>query len=88
MTERLLTAAEVADKFRVRPPTILAWRKAGILPEAARRPVRRGAWLFRESDVEALLAARSSVAPPDGPSVSDVEAIIAAEQRLASRRGA
>jgi excisionase family DNA binding protein len=52
LTERLLTARELADNFGVSIETILRWTRRGELP-AIKLP--GGAIRFRESDLEAWL---------------------------------
>lgn len=52
----LLTAAEVAETFRVSPQTVSRWADKGIIPV-----IRLGATLrFRREDIEALLAPASA----------------------------
>lgn len=51
-TPELLTAGEVAERFRVHPATITRWAKQGELQE-----IRIGRTIrFRSADVEALIA--------------------------------
>lgn len=51
--DRLLTPAEVADKFRVDPKTVTRWAAAGKVG-SIRTP--GGHRRFRESEIRALLA--------------------------------
>lgn len=51
--ETLLTSAEVADTFRVKPKTVRAWRAAGLI-NSIRTPGRH--LRYRESEIRALLA--------------------------------
>jgi excisionase family DNA binding protein len=67
MTDRLLTAREVAERLGVSPATVLRWVRRGELP-AIRLP--SGAIRFRESELEAWLEQRAtlrrgSVSHPD-----------------------
>lgn len=68
MTDRLLTAREVADWFGCSPETILRWSRAGKLPAI---PLPSGAIRFRESEIEAQLESwatteRGSASHPAG----------------------
>ena len=58
--ERLLTAAEAADRLRVDVRTVARWANAGILPTAYKVPGLRGARLFHPDDVDALAAQRGA----------------------------
>jgi excisionase family DNA binding protein len=55
MTERLLTARELAEWIGVSTETVLRWTRARKLP-AVRLP--GGALRYRESDIEAWVAQR------------------------------
>ncbi len=57
MSARLLTAREVAELLGVSTETILRWTRRGDLP-ALRLP--SGAWRYRESELDAWLATRST----------------------------
>jgi excisionase family DNA binding protein len=57
LTERLLTAREVAELLGVSAETILRWTRDGKLP-AIRLP--SGAWRFREDDLEAWMLERAT----------------------------
>lgn len=57
-TGRMLTSAEAAELCRVTPGTIREWRISGHLPGAVRL---RGRWLWRESDVLALIAGPAAI---------------------------
>lgn len=50
---RLLTSAQVAERFGVEPRTVLNWCKAGLFPNALQGPrTGRGAiWLIPEGDL-------------------------------------
>ncbi len=58
MTDRLLTARELADHLGVSAETVLRWTRKGELP-AIRLP--GGAIRFREADLEAWFSARATV---------------------------
>jgi excisionase family DNA binding protein len=55
---RLLTSAEVAERFRVSQKSVSAWIRDGKL--AAIRNPGGGAYRVRESDVEAILRGESA----------------------------
>lgn len=57
MTDRLLTARQVAELLGVHVETILAWVRRGDLP-GFRMP--GGALRFRETDLDAWLQARAT----------------------------
>lgn len=61
MTERLLTARQVADMLGVAPATVLRWTRQGALP-AVRLP--SGQIRYRAAELEEWLACRS--VPADG----------------------
>jgi len=54
--QKLVTAAELARNYGVRPETVLAWQRRGIIPcrRAGQRPV-----LFDPAEVDAALRARA-----------------------------
>jgi predicted site-specific integrase-resolvase len=52
MTGRLLTAREVADRWRHSPETILRWRRQGKLPTWCWTRLPSGAIRFREDGIE------------------------------------
>ena len=56
-----LTLAEIAAELRVNPSTVRLWVSQGRL--SASRAGRRK-WLVRRSELERMLAAEGSVAPP------------------------
>lgn len=66
MTGKLLTAREIAEHLGLSSETVLAWVRAGKLP-AFRLP--SGQLRFREAEVEAWLAARSTVVQESGLSL-------------------
>ena len=66
--ERLLTPAEVAQLFRVNPKTVTRWATTGHLG-SIRTP--GGHRRFRETEVSALFAALSEVAPNRGGNQTD-----------------
>lgn len=78
------TTREVADHFRVQPPTVLRWMREGKLRPADQRPVRRGAYLFDEAEVLALGEQRADV----DHDTAEIAAIIDSELRLRRARGA
>lgn len=51
--DELLTTHEAAKRLRVAPRTVAKWVREGRLP--AFRPGRRGRFLLRASDVDAML---------------------------------
>lgn len=51
----LLTTADVADIVGKSIPTVNRWASEGRLPFAHKLPGQRGAYLFRRTDVEALV---------------------------------
>ncbi len=57
MTGRLLTAREVADIICVSTETVLRWTRRGELPAIR---LTSGALRYREAELEAWLAARST----------------------------
>jgi excisionase family DNA binding protein len=57
MTDRLLTARQVADRLCVSPETVLRWTRRGELP-AIRLP--GGAIRFRADEVEGWLQERAT----------------------------
>lgn len=69
MTDRLLTARELADVLGLSVETILRWVRQGKLP-AIRLP--GGAIRFREVEVEAWLAERAT--PSRGVSTTPADA--------------
>lgn len=71
--ERVWTTAEVAEHYRVRPARVLGWVREGRLPVARRRPGKRGALLFLESDVMALDGQGRDVDPVDVAAIIDAE---------------
>lgn len=86
------TTREVADHFRVQPPTILRWVEEGKLRPASRRAIRKGKahiCLFDEAEVMAVDEQRAHE-PADPIVAGDVAAIIDAELRIVrgERRGA
>ena len=54
-----LTLAEAADELRVNPSTVRLWVSQGRLPASR---VGRRKWLVRRSELEGMLASKSSVA--------------------------
>jgi excisionase family DNA binding protein len=67
VSERLLATREVSDRLGVSTETVLRWVRRGELP-AIRLP--GGALRFRETDLEAWLAARTSGAADRGVSAT------------------
>lgn len=84
-----LTTSEVAQRFRVQPATVLRWVDEKRIKPVTRRPVRRGALLFRLSDIEALEQAHApgTETRTGNPTVADIAAIIASEVRKPRRVG-
>ena len=66
MSERLLTAAELAETLALSPSTVLDWFEAGRLPGFKIGRVVR----FRESEVLAWLEAQRVGPVPNGQLVS------------------
>ncbi len=64
MTQRLLTARELADRFGVHAETVLRWHRRGQLPGVH---LPGGAVRFQEEAVERWLASRASGVDSDGP---------------------
>jgi len=56
LSHELMPTVEVAAFHQVSVATVNRWAKGGRLPVAVKVPGKRGANLFRRSDVEALLA--------------------------------
>jgi excisionase family DNA binding protein len=66
VTDRLLTAREVAERLGFSPETVLRWTRAGDLPA-----LRLGRSLrYRPADVDAWLELRST-ADPGGSDVAE-----------------
>ena len=55
MTERLLTARELAELLGLSPGTVLDWHEAGRIPSFKLGPGVGGPVRFRASEVEAWL---------------------------------
>lgn len=66
---KFYTAAELAEHFRVRRSTILAWRRRGLIPyiRATRRPI-----LFELDAVVDALRRRRAAEQAATPEVRDV----------------
>lgn len=60
--DQLIPTAQVAEIHDVDVATVNRWAKAGRLTPAAKAPGRKGANLFRRSDVDALLTERTAAA--------------------------
>jgi predicted DNA-binding transcriptional regulator AlpA len=60
VTERLLTARELSERFSVSVESILRWHRAGRLPGGFRLASRVLRW--RESELDAWLEARREFA--------------------------
>lgn len=53
MSETYLKASEVAKRYNVRPVTVKAWIKAGLLPNARfEENIVGSLWLIPESDLK------------------------------------
>jgi hypothetical protein len=63
VSERLLTAREVADRYRVHPETVLRWHRLGYVPAVRLPGTARGRLQFREADLDAYDAAHTTAAP-------------------------
>jgi excisionase family DNA binding protein len=76
VTDRLLTAREVADRVRVEPATVLRWRRKGKL-FAVRLP--SGQIRFPESKLDAALDSWADDNPPialDAKPASVVDVVV------------
>lgn len=56
MESDLLTTTQTAELLKVSARTVQRYATEGVLPVAQRITAHRGAYLYRRSDVEALLA--------------------------------
>lgn len=83
MSERLLTAREVAGRFGFSVDTILRWTREGRLRGYRISGTKNGRLRYREDDLEALLVERATVATP----VREAPATLpgAAARRVSSR---
>jgi excisionase family DNA binding protein len=66
VSERLLTAREVAERFRCSPDTVLRWTRKGKL-HGIKMP--DGRLRYRDDDIEAWLAARETKSRAPGEDV-------------------
>jgi excisionase family DNA binding protein len=79
VTDRLLTAREVADRYAVTAETVLRWTRRGDLPAIRLPGTVRGRLRYREDDLDAFdrrqstagPAPRGSVTHPDGQTRRD-----------------
>ncbi len=71
MSDRLLTAREVAALFGVCPETVLRWTRRGELPAIR---LSRGALRYRPDELEAWLEARGTSAGTADRELSDTRA--------------
>ena len=59
-TDDLISVAEVAERTKVDRRTVHRWVESGRLVPALKIPGKTGAYLFRRSDVEALIIEAAS----------------------------
>ncbi|HEY7207004.1 MAG TPA: helix-turn-helix domain-containing protein [Gaiellaceae bacterium] len=62
MTDRLLTAREVADRLGFSIDTVLRWTREGTLPGYRISGTKRGRLRYDPADLEALLDERATAA--------------------------
>lgn len=65
-----MTGAQVSKLAGVTTDTVRKWHREGKLAHVGRQPGKRGRWLYRRGDVEALLAVKA----PDDSATAIVRA--------------
>jgi excisionase family DNA binding protein len=66
VSDRLLTARELAERLGVDTETVLRWTRRGELPAIRLPGTKRGRLRYRESDYEAWLVAHETATPARG----------------------
>jgi excisionase family DNA binding protein len=73
VSERLLTAAEIAEQLGLSPATVVDWAEAGRLPGFRMGGAKGGRLRFRESEVVAVVESWRFGPVPSQPPLEGVE---------------